>query len=254
VSTATGAGVELVAAWRLLSLGFTAPDEETLAEIEALGEAILERAEGGDDPTAPALVELLAALGRGDSVEELAGAYQALFGGEVAVPPYEGSYEGDPFRHTRQMADVAGFYRAFGAEAHGPAAERVDHAGCELEFLAFLGAKRLALAAEGRDDEAQTCREIEGLFLRDHLGRWLPAFCRDIAARTSTPFYAALARAGEQVVAGELARRGIEPEPLGRRKRWTVEADCLECGLANAGSPATTPVRARHDAVPPSGG
>src|SRR3989304_3268577 len=59
VSRATGVGVGLVAAWRLLSLGFTAPDEETLAEIEALGEALLERAEGGDDPTAPALVGLL---------------------------------------------------------------------------------------------------------------------------------------------------------------------------------------------------
>ncbi len=248
MNTTAGEGVELVAFWRLLSLGFTAPDEETLAEIEALADALLERSGGEDDPAAPALVELLAALGPGDSPDQLAGAYQALFGGEVAVPPYEGSYEGDPFRHTRQMADVAGFYRAFGAEAHGPAAERVDHAGCELEFLAFLGAKRLALAAEGRDDEAQTCREIEDLFLRDHLGRWLPAFCRDLAATTSTPFYAALARAGEQVVTAELARRGIEPEPLGRRKRWTVEADCLECGL---GSPATTPVRARHDAAPP---
>jgi len=234
VSTATGAGVELVAAWRLLSLGFTAPDEETLAEIEALGEALLERADGGDDPTAPALVELLAALGLGDSVEELAGAYQALFGGEVAVPPYEGSYEGDPFRHTRQMADVAGFYRAFGAEAHGPAAERVDHAGCELEFLAFLGAKRLALQAEREDGAADTCREIEDTFLRDHLGRWLPTFCREIESRTESPFYAALARLGERVISGELARRGIEPEPLGRRKRWTVEADCMECGLANA--------------------
>ncbi len=132
------------------------------------------------------------------------------------------------------MADVAGFYRAFGAEAHGPAAERVDHAGCELEFLAFLGAKRLALVAEERDDEARTCRAIEDLFLRDHLGRWLPAFCRNIAGTTAAPFYAALGRLGEHVVTGELARRGIEPEPLGRRKRWTVEADCLECGLANA--------------------
>ena len=233
MSTVSGEGVGLVALWRVLSLGFTAPDEETLAEIEALADALLDRPEA-ESAVAQQLVDLLAGLGDGEAVDELAGAYQALFGGEVAVPPYEGSYEGDPFRHTRQMADVAGFYRAFGAEAHGPAAERVDHAGCELEFLAFLGAKRLALAGEGRDDEAQTCREIEDLFLRDHLGRWLPAFCRDVADRTSAPFYAALARTGEQVVTGELARRGIEPEPLGRRKRWTVEADCLECGLANA--------------------
>ena len=241
MSTATGEGVELVATWRLLSLGFTAPDEETLAEIEALGEALLERAEGRGDPTARALVELLAALGPGDSVHELACAYQALFGGEVAVPPYEGSYEGDPFRHTRQMADVAGFYRAFGAEAHGPAAERVDHAGCELEFLAFLGAKRLALEAEQENGAAATCSEIEDTFLRDHVGRWLPTFCRELELKTTSSFYAALARLGESVISGELARRGIKPEPLGRRTRWTVEADCMECGLANTPGGADTP-------------
>ena len=45
MKTATRGGVELVATWRLLSLGFTAPDEEILAEIEALGEALLERAD-----------------------------------------------------------------------------------------------------------------------------------------------------------------------------------------------------------------
>jgi len=241
VKTATRGGVELVATWRLLSLGFTAPDEEILAEIEALGEALLERAEAAEDPAAPALVELLAALGPGHLVEELAAAYQALFGGEVAVPPYEGSYEGNPFRHTRQMADVAGFYRAFGAEPHGPAAERVDHAGCELEFLAFLGAKRLALQAERDDGAADTCREIEDAFLRDHVGRWLPTFCRELESRTDSSFYAALARFGDRVISIELARRGIEPEPLGRRTRWTVEADCLECGLANAPDGADKP-------------
>jgi len=40
-------------------------------------------------------------------------------GGKVEVARYEGSYEDDPFRQARQMSDIAGFCRAFGAGAHG---------------------------------------------------------------------------------------------------------------------------------------
>lgn len=211
--------VELVATARLLSLGFTAPDEETLAELRALAEGLAER-----EDAPPEVDELVALLGT--DARELAGEYQALFGGNVRVPPYEGSYEADPFRSARELADVAGFYRAFGADATGAAAERPDHAGCELEFLAFLAAKRLTAATE---EESETCRAAEDAFLRDHLGRWLGAFCRRVEAE-GTPFYASLARLGARFASEELERRGLEPEPLRPRLVTAVEGDSLECG------------------------
>ena len=172
------------------------------------------------------MVELLETLD-GASSAELAGEFVRLFDGEVRCPPYEGSYEVDPFRHARQMADVAGFYRAFGAEVSG---ERPDHAGAELEFLSFLSARRVAALADGRVEPAEVCARAEDAFLLDHLGRWFPAFCRKVAAETSSPFYAALARLGERVVRRELARRGLRPEPLGKRVTWAVEGDAVECG------------------------
>ncbi|HLG08189.1 MAG TPA: molecular chaperone TorD family protein, partial [Gaiellaceae bacterium] len=119
--------VRLAALWRLLSLGFTPPTETTLAEVEALAEGLREL-----EPS-PDIDDLLAASQQ-SVVDELAAQFFGLFGGTVQVSPYEGSYELDPIRQGRQMADVAAFYRAFGAEPNGPAAERPDHAGCELEF------------------------------------------------------------------------------------------------------------------------
>lgn len=200
--------VELVATARLLSLGLSPPDRETLAEAGALAAA------------------LGVALPVDEAPEELVAEYHRLFDGEARCPPYEGSYERDPFRQLRSLADVSGFYRAFGAEPSGPARERADHVGCELEFLAFLAARRLAAG----ERDAAVCREAEDAFLRDHLGRFLPLFARSLAAATGSPFYAALAALSESFAARELERRGIECRPLSPPRRLAVEADELACG------------------------
>jgi TorA maturation chaperone TorD len=214
----------LAVAWRLLSLALAAPTGERLAELRLLGEAL----QGSELARSSALdpTGLVEAAGAGESV--LAPAYQRLFGGKVRIAPYEGSYEADPFRAARVLADVAGFYRAFGAGAHGPAAERADHAGCELEFLAFLSARRLAAASP---EEAERCRTIEDAFLAEHAGRWLPAFFRELAAAAEPGFYSSLGRLGEALVLAVLAARELEPARLGPRpRRLSVEGDALECG------------------------
>jgi TorA maturation chaperone TorD len=228
MTTATHGGVTLAALWRLLSLGFAAPSEETVAEVEALAEGLV--AAG-----APSEVdEVLAALGHAD-VDELSAQYSSLFRGTVRVAPYEGSYEVDPIRQGRQMADVAAFYRAFGAEAHGPTADRPDFAGCELEFLSFLELRHLA-AVEGKEEGVDLVAQIGDAFVQDHAGRWLPTFFTEVGkAAAEAPLYLALARLGEHVIADEISRRGVEPTALPRRRaRSSVERDSFECGPGTA--------------------
>lgn len=227
MTTATAGGVSLAALWRLLSLGFTPPTEETVTEVEALAEGLLEI------ESSPELEDLLEALGH-TTADGLATQYFDLFGGTVRVPPYEGSYELDPIRQGRQMADVAAFYRAFGAEPSGPAGERPDHIGCELEFLSFLELRRLA-AAENAEDVG-LLDEIGASFLTDHAGCWLPTFFAEVArGAEAAPFYRALAALGSRMVDDELTRRGIEPAPLPKqRSRLSVEADSFECGGPDA--------------------
>lgn len=232
VAAPPDADVAAVALWQLLSLALSTPSAETLEEVDALAEALAEQ------PHAPTELPGLRAAIAGSTPVEIAAAQQRLFGGKVEVAPYEGSYEDDPFRQARQMSDVAGFYGAFGAEAHGPAHERPDHAGCELEFLAFLGARRLDAREHGRDADADRCLEIEAMFLREHAGRWLPSFFRSVARHAPDAFHEALGNLGANGLEAELRRRSIDPAPLGpRARRLSVEADELEC--AQAAEPVT---------------
>ena len=228
MSTATVSGIGLAALWRLLSLGFASPTEETLAEVELLADGIAEV--GGPPEVADVL-----ALVRETEPAELSAQYSRLFRGTVRVSPYEGGYELDPIRQGRQMADVAAFYRAFGAEAHGPSVDRPDFVGCELEFLSFVELRYLA-ALEAEEDGAELVDEIGTAFLADHAGRWLPTFFAAVSEEAAADrFYRALAELGLRIVEDELSRRGVEPLPLPRRTtRSSMEGDALECGGAQA--------------------
>jgi TorA maturation chaperone TorD len=212
------------ARWRLLSLGFMSPTEPIVRELEALAHSLREH------DGAPDLDHLLQAI-RDESSDALAAQYHWLFDGPVRVSPYEGGHLSDPVRQGRVLADIAAFYRACGAEAHGPAGERPDHVGCELEFLAFLELKRLGALEDGDEDAALLLESMATSFLRDHAGRWLPAFFADIRKTApERPVYRALAGLGERFLRTELERRGVECVPLGRDgRRLQVESDSFDC-------------------------
>lgn len=138
------------------------------------------------------LEEILAeiAKGRGQLVEE----YDRVHGLTMAreCPPYETEYfeNAEPFFRSQQMADIAGFYRAFGLrEAQSPA-ERPDSLALELEFMAFLLMKQ-RLAGEGTE-QANICAEAARTFFRDHLAWWVPSFATGLQRKAGTGFAAAV--------------------------------------------------------------
>ena len=223
--TPLASDLDRAATARLLSIGLTAPDAATVGELRELAGALAEGA-GAADP----IHSLTTALADDGAVADLPFAFEELFGGEVPCPPYEGSYERDPFRGTRQMADAAGFYRAFGAGSNGPAAERPDHIACQLEFVAFLAARRMSAAAASDPETAATCTEAEDAFLRAHLGRFMGVVCTSIAATTESPIYRALAQVGSAFIEAELVARNLEPGELRRPVPTGVEGDEVTCG------------------------
>ncbi|MEZ4492263.1 MAG: molecular chaperone TorD family protein [Dehalococcoidia bacterium] len=79
----------------------------------------------------------------------------------------------DIFQQAQTMADVAGFYSAFGLKVGGREREQADHiAGVELEFMSFMALK-LAYAIEYMGPEqVEIALDTQRTFLRDHLGRW----------------------------------------------------------------------------------
>jgi TorA maturation chaperone TorD len=185
--------------------------EETVAALPALG---LGEMPADDLDLAP----LLAELGQTEAAQTAD--YDRVFG---LVPareclPYETEYHADaePFFRAQQLADVAGFYRAFGLEPARGSPERPDHLALELEFVAFvLMKKRLATAGANGDNEgsarAVVCAAAEAAFVRDHLTWWVPSFAMGLRRKAGRGFYAALGRVLAALMPIERARFGVSP-------------------------------------------
>ncbi len=176
--------------------------------------------------------------------------YVALFGhaarGSCPLNEIEyGDLKADPLFQPHRLADLAAFYRAFGLEVGPDGKERHDHISVELEFMSVLAVKE-AFALENQLDEEQlaACRDAEKKFLREHLGRWAPAFCRRLASAAATSSMTALAAMTQQFVADECRRFGISPGSEDLLLRPVDEADslCASCGITSLppGALATT--------------
>ncbi len=126
------------------------------------------------------------------------------------TPGYETAYRGtEIFNHTTIMADIAGFYRAFGLKVGG---ERPDQITVELEFLAFLAYKEAVLCEEDDNDQADICVDAERAFLTDHLGDWGPELGGRIERHTDHDFFRVVGRLMDHWISGRLDDFGVEPD------------------------------------------
>jgi len=110
--------------------------------------------------------------------------YNRLFEASVACPINESGF----IRRDKGvlLADIAGFYRAFGFELSEDAGEKADHLVGELEFFAML----LVMLARAQDQETtRTTHDALSSFSFEHLGEWLPTFCERLTETTQLPIY-----------------------------------------------------------------
>lgn len=111
-------------------------------------------------------------------------------------PPYETEYcpNEDTFYRSQQLADVSGFYRAFGLQVSAGLRERPDYLPLELEFEAFLLMKARVAEASGGLEQVQVCRAARGAFFRDHLSWWAPSFALGVRRKAAGGLYYEAAR------------------------------------------------------------
>jgi putative dimethyl sulfoxide reductase chaperone len=176
------------------------------------------------------------------SVEELEKEYTRLFSLTVAggVPPYETEYgHKDVFFKTQRLADIAGFYRAFGLEISD--AERVDGIGAELEFMDWLLAKEEFAGKRQNAEAAEICREAQAKFVLDHLGRWAPYFGDQVAKNTLHPFYRLVGEWLSEFILSECRRLQVEPERVTGWDPEPVSVTEFECGLDDEIGETQTP-------------
>jgi TorA maturation chaperone TorD len=169
--------------------------------------------------------------------ESLTTEFETTFGHTTPAdfPPYETSYgTSHVFMQTNAMADIAGFYRAFGVLAGNE--ERLDHLAVELEFMQFLAAKEEHALRFAGPEQVEVVRGAQRTFLRDHLGRWTGAFAARLKQHGPSPFYRRLAEAIAEFVAGDCRALDVEPPPVSAAELKQSEAEsdwsCGGCNLA----------------------
>lgn len=146
-----------------------------------------------------------------ESPEQFNSEYEHTFGLLVsgACPPYETEYVDSKFVYQRSngLADIHGYYHAFGLTISNQYPERADHVVLELEFMAHL----LKLERDAGDESVdarerrQICRDAQVSFLTDHLTWWAPAFAKLLGRENPHGYYAATGIFLAALVAAERA-------------------------------------------------
>lgn len=175
---------------------------------------------------------IAAVLSSAAALETLRAEYLALFEyGPEHASLYETAYGRAQALHKGPaLADIAGFYRAFGL-AYGQTdsvQEMPDHLSVELEFYALLLMKQEVLAARGDAEGQQIVLAARRTFLEAHLGRFVPLIATHPGV-TASAFYGPVLAWCREVVAAECARLGLALRPADDLRTY-VEPEEMGCG------------------------
>jgi TorA maturation chaperone TorD len=149
-----------------------------------------------------------------------------------------------------QLADLGGFYRAFGLELARTCDERVDHLAVELAFLQFLCLKQAHAEERGPDELVAAVRAGQMKFLAEHVLPWASACGTRLCALGADGFYGHAATLLAAFLAGERVRfalpDGDDAPPDPRPTRMTLEDCCVSCEHASACLGGSAPGERSH--------
>lgn len=235
------------AAYALIAHGFQYPDGDALSTLREPMRwehwpGVLERTASQTREPLELVKNAVRAVADGseDARQELQERYDNLFGHAVrgACPAYEMEYgRNEIIRQASDLADLAGFYRAFGMEIADEANGRPDHITVECEFMSALCLKEAYAHSQGDTKNADICVDAQRTFLRDHLARWLPAFARQVEEADAGGLFGAFARFADAFVKAECQHFDVHagPATLELRTPDPVLDTQISCGTGGCG-------------------
>jgi TorA maturation chaperone TorD len=162
------------------------------------------------------------------------GEHTRLFEAAVVCPINETAY----VRRDKGviLADICGFYNAFGFEPDETSGEKADHLICELEFAGVL-LVMLGEAERVHDPEKiAVVRSALQDFLREHLGEWLGMFCERLSNTAATPLHRRCAEVLHEL--WDLLAKGLDLEVFDHLvdevdpEAWEDAGSPYECDMA----------------------
>lgn len=229
--------------YRALSIGFQAPTDEGLGQIGihdrfAIVAAALQRLDlqwhdGRLTAVGTRLTSFVAT-----SADNLATTFVRLFGHTTRglICACETEYGADNhFHQPQQLADISGYYLAFGLRPVAASDARADHVACECEFMDFLNRKEALLLTTrpGDDETLEATRGAARTFLRDHLSQFGRAFATRVIIEDPEGFFGVLGRTLLELLDVECRRLNIEAGPIDLVMRSHVADEApMACGPA----------------------
>lgn len=181
-------------ALRLVSTGFGYPDSAWRARFTAL----LRAARDSRAVPAAGLNKLEKALSA-STPSELEGQHFRLFG-PAPVCPLELAFHltKDPNGQAKKIADLAGFYKAFGVES----AQRADGLPAVLEFLAYLEIKGVHAELNGWSEKRDIAAEASAKMRSEVVSKAVSVIARKLHAVGAPEFYLQLAALCRSLLGG----------------------------------------------------
>lgn len=168
--------------YEAISLMFTQPTDGSIARIRSLVSGFIESPKRKVTDS-EVIRQFHGSLADTDS-SAIRREYNRLFITAGACRANETDYERLSFSMTQQLADVSGFYQAFGIQVDPTSGERPDYIGTELEFVRLLLLKQVYAEENGWSDKAEITEKAVNDFIQSHLVTWIPAFCTALLKTT----------------------------------------------------------------------
>ena len=177
-------------------------------------------------------------------LSDLQAEHRRVFSNVITLdcPPYETLFGNDHvFAQSHVMGDIAGFYKAFGVELSKDIHERLDHLSVEFEFMHFLAYKESYSRCHDGLEKTQIVVDAQKKFVKNHIGRWVPLFCRMLAKKADSGLFKLVADMTAEWMDFEAAYMGVAPQPYTETDYRPAtfnapEGQTYECGAQDQGN------------------
>ncbi len=180
-------------------------------------------------------------------LSDLQSEHRRVFSNVITLdcPPYETLFGNDHvFAQSHVMGDISGFYKAFGVELSKDIHERLDHLSVEFEFMHFLAYKESYSRCHDGPEKTQIVVDAQKKFVKNHIGRWVPLFCRMLTKKADSGLFKLVADITADWMDFETAFLSVTPQPYTETDYRPAtfnspEGQTYECGAQDQGNELT---------------